>query len=92
MGTTGAGKSSVGSIANFDEHCSFQDQFVNAAAGVEVTPVGHFMQSCTQEIKVVACKDLDGRRVVLVDTPGFNDTQLPDATVFRMVAQWLKET
>ena len=34
--------------------------------------------------------DLDGRRVVLVDTPGFDDTTLSDKDVLTTIAAFLE--
>ncbi|KAH6918142.1 P-loop containing nucleoside triphosphate hydrolase protein [Coprinopsis sp. MPI-PUGE-AT-0042] len=81
MGPTGVGKST----------------FMNHVAGSTVTTVGHALASCTQEIQYytidnakAAGFDLaEGRRLVLVDTPGFNDTYIDDSEILRRVAVWL---
>jgi hypothetical protein len=33
--------------------------------------------------------DINGTIVTLVDTPGFNDSHLPDAVIFQRIATWL---
>ena len=68
--------------------------------------VGTRMVSCTQEISAVAIEEvpskfkeseainalLRGRRIVLVDTPGFDDTLTPDSTVLIRIAKWLESS
>ncbi|KAH6918111.1 P-loop containing nucleoside triphosphate hydrolase protein [Coprinopsis sp. MPI-PUGE-AT-0042] len=81
MGPTGVGKST----------------FMNHVAGRTVTTVGHALASCTQEIEYytidnakAAGFDLaEGRRLVLVDTPGFNHTYVDDSEILRRIAVWL---
>ena len=45
--------------------------------------------SCTTEIQAAEF-NLDRKRVVLVDTPGFDDTAQSDVSTFKMVALYLK--
>jgi hypothetical protein len=54
--------------------------------------VGESLASCTQQVQFVQCFDSQGRRIILVDTPGFNDTKLSDLDVLELIANWLKET
>jgi predicted GTPase len=56
--------------------------------------VGHTLESCTSEIKIVklSVPELDDGDVVFVDTPGFDDTHKSDADILKMVADWLKST
>ncbi|KAL0948456.1 hypothetical protein HGRIS_011029 [Hohenbuehelia grisea] len=78
MGPTGAGKST----------------FVNAATGRNSTEVGHSLESCTQDIRITRCQhpyDLE-RKVVFVDTPGFDDTRRTDVEVLTSITNWLAET
>ena len=96
MGPTGAGKSTV-SFSRFDSSLiSFTDpapQFINKAAGLEGTEVGHGLESCTHQIQVVRCLDTQqDRQIVFVDTPGFDDTNISDFDVLQVVADWLKLT
>ncbi|KAF8420754.1 P-loop containing nucleoside triphosphate hydrolase protein [Boletus edulis BED1] len=77
MGLTGAGKSS----------------FVNTAVGRTEVVVGNDLRSKTQEIQHIRCLHPDGRRnIVLVDTPGFDDTMRSDAEILRSIADWLEVT
>ncbi|KAH7925403.1 hypothetical protein BV22DRAFT_440452 [Leucogyrophana mollusca] len=75
MGPTGVGKSS----------------FINTAAGGNFTTVGHDLKSCTAEIihAIVPYPADPSRRVVFVDTPGFDDTYTPDSEILRRIAVWL---
>ncbi|KAG1878832.1 P-loop containing nucleoside triphosphate hydrolase protein [Suillus subluteus] len=78
MGRTGVGKST----------------FINDAAGKEVVTVGHGLNSCTAKIQHVFCKcpGDPSRRVVLVDTPGSDDTYISDEEVLRCIAVWLADS
>ncbi|KAF9043971.1 P-loop containing nucleoside triphosphate hydrolase protein [Panaeolus papilionaceus] len=78
MGLTGSGKST----------------FINTITGQEnLAKVGHSLLSCTQEINTYTYLDpRDGRRIVFVDTPGFDDTNLADLIILDMVTQWLNKT
>ncbi|KAG1740774.1 P-loop containing nucleoside triphosphate hydrolase protein [Suillus paluster] len=75
MGPTGVGKST----------------FINTAAGKVVTPVGHDLQSCTATIQHAFCPypGNRSRRIVFVDTPGFDDTFVDDSEILRRIAVWL---
>ena len=35
---------------------------------------------------------LSGQTVVLVDTPGFNNTYKPDIEILELIGEWLKKT
>ena len=49
--------------------------------------VGHDLESCTAEVSMVRIDD-----VVLVDTPGFDDTNKTDREILIMIADWLTNT
>ncbi|GLB39681.1 putative 50S ribosome-binding GTPase [Lyophyllum shimeji] len=81
MGPSGAGKST----------------FVNAVLGEERMRVGHNLTSCTVQLQYafidsVHYQGLEGHRMVIVDTPGFDDTYEGDATILRRIAEWLENT
>ncbi|PPR03423.1 hypothetical protein CVT24_012692 [Panaeolus cyanescens] len=77
MGLTGSGKST----------------FINTIMGKELAKVGHSLLSCTQEIDTYTYVDSrDGRRIIFVDTPGFDDTNLADFLILQMITQWLSKT
>ncbi|KAH6918127.1 hypothetical protein BKA70DRAFT_1088540 [Coprinopsis sp. MPI-PUGE-AT-0042] len=81
MGLAGVGKST----------------FMNHVAGSTVARVGHALASCTNGIQChtienakAAGFDLaEGRRLVLVDTPGFDHTYINDSEILHMIAVWL---
>jgi predicted GTPase len=49
--------------------------------------VGHDLESCTMKIGMVKVHD-----IILVDTPGFDDTHMTDIEVLCLIADWLTET
>ena len=53
--------------------------------------VGHELQSCTSSLQhvIIPHPTDEGRRIVLVDTPGFDDTYVGDAEILRRIALWL---
>ncbi|KAH7925402.1 hypothetical protein BV22DRAFT_1034079 [Leucogyrophana mollusca] len=75
MGPTGVGKST----------------FINTAAGADLTKVGHSLESCTAALThaIVPYPYDRSRRIVFVDTPGFDDTYEDDAEILRRIAVWL---
>ncbi|KAG8741201.1 hypothetical protein FRC10_003195 [Ceratobasidium sp. 414] len=76
FGATGAGKSS----------------FANLASGMDDLTVGHGVKSCTQEVDKTNVFMVDGRPVVLIDCPGFDDTHLSDAEILKRIAGFLAFT
>jgi len=69
-------------------------QFINVATRQTHTTVGHDLESCTRDVRAVSCthRDGSGRHVVLVDTPGFDDSSLSDSDILERIAQWLTTT
>ena len=57
--------------------------------------MGHALKSCTAALQPFiiddALRDASGkpRRLVLVDTPGFDDTNEADSEILRRIAVWL---
>ena len=49
--------------------------------------VGHDLELCTAEVGMVKVDN-----VVLVDTPGFDNTDTTDRDILGMVAEWLTNT
>lgn len=76
MGRTGSGKSS----------------FISTLATQNYTKaVGHNLVSETQAIHEVECK-VNNRRIVLIDTPGFDDTNVETGTILKRIADWLQDS
>lgn len=50
------------------------------------------LKSCTAEVQVADEFVVDGRGVVLIDTPGFDDTNLSDADILEKIAAFLAVT
>ncbi|KAF5329380.1 hypothetical protein D9619_009217 [Psilocybe cf. subviscida] len=82
MGPTGSGKSIL----------------VNVLAGREAVAVGNDLDSCTVNLCPVIIEPEDWmipmvdrmpRRLVLVDTPGFDDTYVDDSEILRRISVWL---
>ncbi|KAH6880836.1 P-loop containing nucleoside triphosphate hydrolase protein [Coprinopsis sp. MPI-PUGE-AT-0042] len=80
MGPTGVGKST----------------FIKKYTGNGDIAVSGKLDSCTNAVTAYVartpdfCKArLDGRRLILVDTPGFDDTGVPDSEILSRVATWL---
>ncbi|KZP22564.1 hypothetical protein FIBSPDRAFT_738855, partial [Athelia psychrophila] len=71
MGATGSGKST----------------FINLISGSKL-PVrgGMGFGSCTSDVDATAPFDFQGRRVVLFDTPGFDNTTKSDTDILKLVA------
>lgn len=55
---------------------------------------GTTLESVTREVHAIRIKNqfVPNQNIVLVDTPGFDDTTRPDSTILRMIAEWLKAT
>ena len=65
---------------------------MNRATDSEAFVVGNGLRSCTSEIQLSPRFFVDGHPVVLIDTPGFNDTVMDDADVLRDISAFLAET
>ncbi|EJD50969.1 P-loop containing nucleoside triphosphate hydrolase protein [Auricularia subglabra TFB-10046 SS5] len=51
--------------------------------------VGHKLVSCTAEVQLVDAV-IDGVHVILIDTPGFDDTHNSDTNTLRLIANFLE--
>ncbi|THH31507.1 hypothetical protein EUX98_g2680 [Antrodiella citrinella] len=65
--------------------------FVNLASGASLG-VGDGLRSCTSEVATSHVFELFGRRIVLIDTPGFDDTTKSDTDILKMIAVYLAST
>jgi len=50
------------------------------------------LESCTPEVQLADEFTLDRRRVVLIDTPGFDDTTKSDTDILNKIAAFLTTT
>ncbi|KAF2870050.1 P-loop containing nucleoside triphosphate hydrolase protein [Massariosphaeria phaeospora] len=71
---------------------SGKSTLISKCSHLEV-PIGHNLQSCTQEVGVYQCH-IPGSlaNVYLIDTPGFDDTDRSDTEVLREIATWLTDS
>ncbi|KAJ6192387.1 P-loop containing nucleoside triphosphate hydrolase protein [Bipolaris maydis] len=51
--------------------------------------IGHSLESCTTDIIPYEFRRSDGRKLYLIDTPGFDDTSTDYAGVFKKIASFL---
>ncbi|THU87669.1 hypothetical protein K435DRAFT_594871, partial [Dendrothele bispora CBS 962.96] len=75
MGAIGAGKST---FINF----LLED-------GKEHVQVGHNLTSCTRNVTPVTLSPPSPSRIIILDTPGFDDTFESDAEILRRITNWL---
>lgn len=66
-------------------------QFINMASGSSLR-VGDGLRSCTVGVEVSPVFELYGRRVVLIDTPGFDDTTRSDTDILKLIAIYMTTT
>ncbi|OAL42937.1 hypothetical protein IQ07DRAFT_553401 [Pyrenochaeta sp. DS3sAY3a] len=68
-----------------------KSSFIKLVTRDERIKIGHGLESETSEVKgYETC--IKGQKIVLVDTPGFNDTFLSDSDVLKMIAEWLESS
>ncbi|KAG6820496.1 hypothetical protein H0H93_016303 [Arthromyces matolae] len=65
--------------------------FINTLLGASYARVGHDLQSETQYIHHYALP-YPGRRIYIVDTPGFDDTSTGDREILRRIAVWMAKS
>jgi len=53
--------------------------------------VGHDLEPHTSEIRATRCT-IGETSIVLVDTPGFDNTKKTDLEILESIAKWLSET
>ncbi|KAI0789961.1 P-loop containing nucleoside triphosphate hydrolase protein [Abortiporus biennis] len=65
--------------------------FINLVSGGDFA-TGEGLFSCTNQVSSSNPFEIAGRRVVLIDTPGFDDSTLSDTKVLQMIALYLSMT
>ncbi|RXW13061.1 hypothetical protein EST38_g12793 [Candolleomyces aberdarensis] len=87
MGATGAGKS------------SFINSVLRHLGSNRRVQVGEELVSCTSQLESVIVdgqidhwRPVKGYRIVLVDTPGLDDTYIGDFAILQRIARWLEES
>ncbi|KAL4245287.1 P-loop containing nucleoside triphosphate hydrolase [Abortiporus biennis] len=65
--------------------------FINLVSGANFA-TGNGLISCTDQVSYSKPFEVAGRRVVLIDTPGFDDSTLSDTDMLKMVALHLSMT
>jgi predicted GTPase len=70
---------------------SGKSAFINLASGSKLH-VGESLESCTDQVNATAPFQFEGRRVVLVDTPGFDDTTKSDTDILLMISKYLAQS
>ncbi|KAF4966909.1 hypothetical protein FSARC_5473 [Fusarium sarcochroum] len=73
MGLTGSGKST----------------FISRLVGEDKLVIGNSLESCTRDVECFRFQHPSGRHVILVDTPGFDDTALSDQEVLKKICGFL---
>jgi predicted GTPase len=66
-------------------------QFINMASGSNLR-VGMDLESCTARVQRADGFTLDGRSIILIDTPGFDDTNKSDTDILKLIAAFLAST
>jgi len=94
MGPTGCGKSNV-RIHLFPKILSwlivrFFAQFIDRITK-STKWSGTTLKSVTQDVRAIRIP-MYNVNVVLVDTPGFDDTNRSDVVILELIGEWLKET
>ncbi|KAK2769812.1 hypothetical protein CKAH01_15007 [Colletotrichum kahawae] len=67
---------------------SGKSYFINRLAGKEIVEEGGKLNSCTQKCQMIPLI-IGNTKTLLIDTPGFDDTQRPDAEILNEIANVL---
>ncbi|KAK7685303.1 hypothetical protein QCA50_011666 [Cerrena zonata] len=65
--------------------------FINLVSGANFE-VGTGLLSCSKEVQSSQPFDVNGRKVVMIDTPGFDDSTRSDTDILRTIATYLADT
>ncbi|KAK3361317.1 P-loop containing nucleoside triphosphate hydrolase protein [Lasiosphaeria ovina] len=64
--------------------------FASVASGQTNLKIGDTLESCTQEPQAVTFS-LGGYNVLLIDTPGFEDSKKTDLDILMVIAKWISD-
>ena len=92
MGPTGSGKTNVSVfvVSSTSDSQVKNDQFINKLTGNAEKQKASNLRSSTQNVTPYHMSYQDVR-LVLVDTPGFDDTYRQDTEILRVIADWLTQ-
>ncbi|KAJ3571940.1 hypothetical protein NP233_g3415 [Leucocoprinus birnbaumii] len=91
MGQTGSGKSRFIDLLTGQEGRRAQNNLGSVTQGIQATRIA-VTTKLSDDIGLTLPSDLNGRDIVFVDTPGFDDSQKTDYQVLCLINDWLKET
>ncbi|KFZ02161.1 hypothetical protein V500_00399 [Pseudogymnoascus sp. VKM F-4518 (FW-2643)] len=77
-------------VAVFGKTGTGKTSFINSVTGRDLK-VGHGLTSCTEDVHAVSCR-IGNENVILVDTPGFSDTNISDTEILRRIAAWMQDS
>ncbi|KAF6753687.1 P-loop containing nucleoside triphosphate hydrolase protein [Ephemerocybe angulata] len=80
--------SETATIAVMGATGSGKSSFINLVSGSSLR-TSDSLHSCTEEVAVTEPFVVDSRKVVLVDTPGFDDTNKSDSDILKLIADFL---
>ncbi|KAJ3509702.1 hypothetical protein NMY22_g16205 [Coprinellus aureogranulatus] len=78
----------VATIAVMGATGSGKTTFINLVSGSQLR-TSEGLKSCTEVVAATDPFPVDGRKVVLVDTPGFDDTTRSDSEILKLIADFL---
>ncbi|KEZ40817.1 hypothetical protein SAPIO_CDS8009 [Scedosporium apiospermum] len=61
--------------------------FINKVTGANME-IGHGLKSCTKEPEISSIR-INGQDLHLIDTPGFDDTEMKDSDILLQIAEYL---
>lgn len=64
-------------------------QFINLVTGTSELSIGDGLESCTTNTRTSVLWDRSGRKIQLIDTPGFDHTAKSDLDVLKEIANCL---
>ena len=84
----------VQSSSSFHLLGTFIKKIIDTLTGQQGRRAKRSLESVTQNL--AACRILDhkqyGSRIVLVDTPGFDDSKRTDVHILELIGKWLEKT